>query len=140
MNTKNKLTLIAMTTLTLGLAVTAVQASFPNDGSRALQIHRPTELAGTIIPPGAYTLTWARQHGSQALKVSIAKDRRVVATGVGHWIESNEPSAFEAVVSLSDQETNPLSEIRFLQSAEAILIDPAPGTAASGTSSGTGVR
>jgi hypothetical protein len=108
----------------LGFAVSAVAGpkGGRSDGSRSLQLTEPAVLSGVTVPPGSYTLRWAREAGSENLRVEIVRGKNVVAAAQGHWAESPQPSPYESLLYSGRGETNELSGICFRQSVDTIRI------------------
>ena len=107
----------------LALTALAGQAGSRNDGSRWIQLTESATLAGVKVPPGAYTLRWMREPGTESVKIEIAHGLTVLAHGKGRWIESAETSPYEALVYHEGHGANDLVEIRFRRSPDAIRID-----------------
>ena len=118
-----KRTFLAAAGLVFALTAPASQAGNRNDGSRSIQLQETASLSGVTLKPGSYTLSWSRERGSEEVRIAIARGRDVLATGNGHWVESAQPSPYEAVVYHPEHETNELAEIRFQNSADAIRVD-----------------
>jgi hypothetical protein len=131
-----KRTLTALAAGVVSLAALAGQAGGRNDGSRWIQVKDPAMISGVTLRPGSYTLTWAREHGTEEVQVALSHGRKVVATAKGRWVESVLPSPFEAVVYHAEGGINELAEIRFEKSAEAIRIDGGSTRADSGEAQG----
>ena len=132
-----KTTMIAVAALALSSAAFAGQGGGRNDGSRWIQLKDAAMISGVTVRPGSYTLSWTRQHGSEDVNVTLRSGRKVVATAKGRWVESAEPSPYEALVYHGEGGLNELSEIRFLQSPEEIRIDGGSTRADSGEDKGT---
>src|SRR5262245_34111612 len=111
---KKTLALVAAVTFTLGAL--AAQPGSRNDGDRRIQISRTTVLLGSTIQPGWYTLRWTREHGSEDVRIEVADGKRVMASGKGHWVASEKPWPYEALVYRGNGEVMQLSEIRFRKS------------------------
>jgi hypothetical protein len=116
-------TLATVTASVFAVAALAGQAGSRNDGSRPLQLKEPAVLLGVTVVPGTYTLRWARERGSEDVRVEIARGRDVLASGNGRWIETVEPSPYEALVYHGEGGTKELAQIRFKSSVDAIRID-----------------
>jgi hypothetical protein len=132
-----KRTFTSIAALVVSAAALAGQGGGRNDGSRWIQLKDPALISGVMIRPGSYTLSWARQHGSEDVDVTLTHGHKVVATAKGRWIESAIPSPFEALVYHAEGGPNELSEIRFEQSAESIRIEGGTTRADSGEDKGT---
>jgi hypothetical protein len=122
--------------LAFAFTVFAVQAASAVDGSRSIQLSEPVVLAGVTVPPGSYTLSWGREPGSEEVQISIAHGRKVVATGKGRWIQTAQPSPYEALVYHPDRGVNALAQIQFKRSAEAIRVDLGATRADAGQANG----
>jgi hypothetical protein len=120
---KSAMAAVAVSVFTL--MAQAGDAGGRNDGSMSIHLKHPVLVSGVTVAPGAYKVSWVREHGSEDVRLAIARGRKVVASGHGHWIESAQPSSFEALVFHPDSGMNELAEIRFEQSTESILIDGA---------------
>jgi hypothetical protein len=108
----------------LGFALTAVAGPTVSriDGSRSLQLTETAVLSGVKVPPGSYTLRWAREAGSESVRIEIVHGKKVVAAGQGHWTESRQPSPYESLLYVTRGGGNELTGICFRQSAELIRI------------------
>src|SRR5262249_49903960 len=91
---------------------------------------RETALVlGATIPPGSYVLSWNRERGSEAVRVELASGRKVLATGKGIWVESEQPSPYEALVFRPGNGPHELVGITFVQRGDSIRIEPAASRA-----------
>lgn len=119
---KRTLSVVAALVFTLGAL--AGQTGSRNDGSRKFQLGETAVLLGVTVPPGSYTLSWTRDRGSEAVRIELASGRKVLATGKGLWVESEQPYPYEALVyHAAGGGTNELAEIRFSRSVDSIRIE-----------------
>ena len=118
-----KRTLVAVVASVFAVAALAGQDGSRNDGKRSIRLSESAVVSGVAIQPGSYTLSWAREPGSEEVRIAIARGRNVLATGNGHWIESAQPSPYEALVYHAEHGTNELVEVLFRRSADSIRID-----------------
>src|SRR5262245_3698900 len=55
--------------LVLSLGALAAPAGTRTDGRRTLKLTEATEVLGSTVPPGSYELRWARERGSEAVRL-----------------------------------------------------------------------
>jgi hypothetical protein len=131
-----KRTCAAAAVFLLALIAQAGDAGGRNDGKRWVQLKKPAMVGGVTVPPGSYMLSWVREHGSEDVRFEMARGRKIVASGRGHWIGSVYPSSVEGLVFHPEAGSSELAEIRFEGSAESIQIEAAPVRADAGHRSG----
>jgi hypothetical protein len=132
--------LAALAPLTIMLfTVTAIanQSGSGYDGNRTVQLRESVLISGVTIQPGSYTLTWSRRSGSDEVRIAIARGRNVLATATGRWVETAQPSPYEALVYQTARGANELTGILFERSAGSIRIDADTARADSGRASGS---
>lgn len=117
----------------LGFGANAAETTGTNDGNRPVRLSAPAVVLGVKVQPGAYTLRWSRERGSEQVRIEIAQGSKVLAAGKGVWVASTQPSPYEALVYRPEHGADTLAEIRFRNSAEMIRIQPdTPVTTAEG--------
>jgi hypothetical protein len=95
-----------------------------NDGHRPVKLSEQTEILGKTVPAGSYDLRWAREPGTETVKLEVTRGKRVLASGKGTWASGEAASPHEALVFRSAGGTQGLAEIRFRNSAELIRVEP----------------
>lgn len=119
-----KTALAAVAALTFALGAVAGPAGSRNDGNRRIELTDTTVLLGATVRPGSYTLSWAREPGSEEVRLEVTSGKTVVASGKGLWVASEEPSPYEALVyHTGGGGPSELSEIRFRKSANSIMVE-----------------
>jgi hypothetical protein len=73
------------------LGVFAAQPGTRTDGRRSLKLTETTEVLGATVPPGAYELRWARERGSDNVRLEVTRGGTVWAAGRGTWTSSDQP-------------------------------------------------
>ena len=106
----------------ISLALSADQLGH-NDGKRPLQLSESVVVLGSKVPPGTYTLRWAREWGTERVRLELVRGKSVVASGRGEWTQAESASPHEALVYHRGNGTQQLTEIRFRGSADAIRVD-----------------
>ena len=130
--------LVVVAALAAALAAEGAPKSTRNDGNMEIRVTETAVVLGTTVPPGAYTLRWTREHGSESVNLEIAKGRRVLASGRGAWVQTEQPSPYEGLVYRPENGHNALTEIRFKASADAIRIGAEEARAEAPSSSAPG--
>lgn len=132
--------LVVAAALAFALATEAAPKSSRNDGNMEIRVTETAVILGTTVAPGAYTLRWNREHGSESVNLEVAKGRKVVASGRGAWIESEQPSPYDGLVYRPENGHNALSEIRFKATTDTIRVgaDGARAEAPSSSTPGSG--
>ena len=131
-----KRTLVAVVASVFAVAALAGQDGSRNDGKRSIRLSESAAVSGVTIQPGLYTLSWAREPGTEEVRISIRRGRNVLATGNGRWIESAQPSPYEALVYNGERGTNELVGILFEKSIDSIRVDAGGVHADAGQSKG----
>ena len=139
MNATTK-TLAVVAALGITLSAAAAPSVSRIDGSRSLQLSETAVLSGVTVPPGSYTLRWAKQTGTESVKIEIVRGKKVVAAGEGHWTETEQPSPYESVLYVTRGGSNELTGICFRQSADLIRIGTETTQAAAAQPASESVR
>ncbi|HJQ99037.1 MAG TPA: hypothetical protein VJ826_12060 [Candidatus Polarisedimenticolaceae bacterium] len=120
--------------LVASLGVFAAPAGTRTDGRRTLKLTEATQVLGATMPPGSYELRWARERGSDAVRLEVTRGGTVWAAGRGTWTSSDQPYPYEALVYRNGSGGNALAEIRFRDSADLIRVESTGnGAVATGT-------
>lgn len=97
--------------LLLGLALLLTTSAFATSKG-SLQVADPTNVAGTQLKPGDYTVKW--EGNGPNVELSILQSGKVVATVPARKIDlSRSADGDSAVVKLNGDGSKSLSEIRF---------------------------
>src|SRR5262249_54286169 len=81
-----KTALAIVAALTFALGAVAGPAGSRNDGNRRIELTETSVLLGATVRPGSYDLKWAREPGSEEVKIEVTSGKTVVASGKGLWI------------------------------------------------------
>lgn len=113
--------LIALAALTI---VLSAQAADTNQGIRRVHLSEEGVLLGVPFEPGSYTLRWQWKPGSDEVRLDVLDEREVLAQASGRWIDSKDPSPYEALVyHVGADGKRELSEIRFEGRPQSIVVD-----------------
>ena len=121
--------------LIVSVGVLAAPTAPRTDGHRTLRLTETTQVLGTNVPPGSYELRWARERGSDTVRLEVTRGGTVWAAGRGTWASSDQPSPYEALVYRNDAAANALTGIRFRNSSDYIRVE-STGTGAVATDQG----
>jgi hypothetical protein len=118
----SRIVLRALLAATIAVAATAWAA---NKGS--LDLLHPTNVAGTKLPSGNYTVQW--QGSGDQVEVKIYQGKKEVASTSGRVVQLDAPAAYSsAIVSTSESGDSTLSQIRFAGKKTALEINGAGGS------------
>jgi len=89
--------------------------------SRSLKLAYPASLSGTQIAAGQYKLVWDL-HGADA-KVTLMKNKSVVATTRGKWVDGRTQYRSDAVIyTTGPNGERSITEIRFAGMKQALVL------------------
>lgn len=90
MMTKRTMALVA------AMAISAATAMAAQRQSIRMDVEEAVTLAGKAIPAGSYKLSW--QGEGDAVKVTVAQGRKVVAEAQGKFVEGSSKAAEDGIV------------------------------------------
>lgn len=121
-STVSRIVLRAFLAAMIAVAATAWAA---NKGS--LDLLHPTNVAGTKLPSGNYSVQW--QGNGDQVEVKIYQGKKEVASTSGRVVQLDAPAEYSsAIVTTTDNGDSTLSQIRFAGKRTALEIHGAGGS------------